>query len=175
MLQDWKFTVKNLEQKALFFGELQGQISDGKWENTVPTNHWQNWCSLEWNQVEVGENIGRNFWVVKDNYNLTAPDLLEVVGERMLFMVKLVHLFPEVVAPIIKKDHWMLPESLAEYNGWMTKKNLQEYEIDQMAKLAQMGFTWEMAIKADTDNTYTMKEMKKDLTELKKAFKTMVR
>lgn len=72
--------VRNEAQKALFEQELSGQISDGAWEN-LPGNHWEQWSGVT---VEVGENVGRNFYATKDNYNFTRKDLLDIVGDRML-------------------------------------------------------------------------------------------
>lgn len=92
--------VRNVAQKALFEEELQGQLSDGYWENTKPHDHWEPWCRCT---VLVDENVGRNFdWYkgkrydrrtgrdypvsrpLKSNYNFANSMLLEAVGDRML-------------------------------------------------------------------------------------------
>jgi hypothetical protein len=72
------FTVATLSQRNLFDCEISGQISDGAWENTKPYDHWKPWTS----EVKVGSNIGRDFPVKKDGYNLTS--LIQYVGARML-------------------------------------------------------------------------------------------
>lgn len=61
--------------------EMSGQISDGMWENT-PNSDWQTWCDAE---VKVDRNnLGRNFWARKDNFQLTNSMLLGIVGDRMV-------------------------------------------------------------------------------------------
>jgi len=78
--------VSNRRQVVLFNTELQGQISDGKWEN-IPGDHWVIWCHV--NPVVNPSNVGKTFWAKKDNYCLNAKDLLDVVGERMMVAVRL--------------------------------------------------------------------------------------
>lgn len=74
--------VRNRAQQILFMKELRGQISDGMWENTVPFNHWAAWSNTK--VVVDPKNLGRNFSVAKDNYQLNAKALLSVVGDRMV-------------------------------------------------------------------------------------------
>jgi hypothetical protein len=77
--------VRNAAQVALFTKELQGQLSDGYWENTRPHTHWRPWCSAT---VVVGEEVGRDFYAGKDNYNFSNRMLLECVGDDMIDTVK---------------------------------------------------------------------------------------
>lgn len=81
-------TLRTVTQAALFEKELKGQISDGHWGNTRPLDHWKVWCNID---VVVGENVGRDFWARKDNYNFTDKALLECVGGRMLVIARLAH------------------------------------------------------------------------------------
>ena len=74
--------VRTQAQKWLLVNELQGQISDGHWENSSPQDHWQPWSNA--NVIVDPKNVGRNFHARKDNYQLNAKDLLEVVGDRMI-------------------------------------------------------------------------------------------
>lgn len=73
--------VNNQAQKWLLEDELKGQISDGKWENTSG-NPWEDWTSAT--VIVDPRNVGRNFRTSKDNYQLNAQDLLDVVGDRMV-------------------------------------------------------------------------------------------
>lgn len=78
---------RNIEQKILWDVELSGQISDGRWENSRPYDHWEYWHR----DVEVvvdPDNVGRDFYVRRDGYCFTEKLLLEVVGERMLNAVR---------------------------------------------------------------------------------------
>lgn len=79
-----RLVFRNYVQQVLFEVELMGQISDGKWENVKPENHWRYWLHTNIDYDETGENIGRNFYAPKDNYNFNATDLLDVVGDRMI-------------------------------------------------------------------------------------------
>jgi len=73
--------VRTQAQKWLLENELKGQISDGKWENSGPQEHWMPWSSAT--VVVDPDNVGRNFYAQKDNYQLNASELLEIVGDRM--------------------------------------------------------------------------------------------
>lgn len=77
--------VRNKAQKVLLEEELMGQLSDGQWENTNPHDHWEQWCSAK--IIVDPTNVGRDFWVRKDNYRLDDPGLLDIVGHRMLAAV----------------------------------------------------------------------------------------
>lgn len=83
--------LRTLSQVVLFKHELAGQLSDGHWENSVPFSHWKDWCKAEVviANPQAGESIGRNFYPLRDKYNLLHKDLLSVVGGRMLMQVRL--------------------------------------------------------------------------------------
>lgn len=79
--EDNTIRVRTQAQKWLLERELKGQISDGKWGNSGPNNHWEQWSSAK--VIVDPKNLGRNFRAIKDNYQLNAADLLSVVGDRM--------------------------------------------------------------------------------------------
>lgn len=72
--------VRTQAQKWLLKDELQGQISDGQWENTA-NNPYQDWSNAK--VIVDPKNPGRNFNTTKDNYQLNSKSLLSVVGDRM--------------------------------------------------------------------------------------------
>lgn len=72
--------VNTMAQKYLLRDELQGQISDGHWENSGG-EAWQDWSNAK--VIVDPKNPGRNFFTRKDNYQLNAKRLLDVVGDRM--------------------------------------------------------------------------------------------
>lgn len=78
----FQLRVRTMAQKIMLDDELMGQISDGMWENTHPQDHWQPWCDAT--VVVDPENLGRNFWCPKDNYQINSSELLSIVGDRML-------------------------------------------------------------------------------------------
>ena len=98
--------VRNIEQAAAML-ELDGQISDGKWENASPQNHWEVWCSAEvvvagsGNTESEGHGtpaVGRTFNARKDNYNFLDAELLSIVGKRMLGTIRIARVFGLEVA-----------------------------------------------------------------------------
>lgn len=78
--------VRNLAQKILWDDELCGQISDGRWENSSPRDHWEPWGRCE--VVIDPDNVGRDFYARRDGYCFTEKELLSIIGERMLESVR---------------------------------------------------------------------------------------
>jgi hypothetical protein len=148
-------------QAALFKYELAGQISDGHWENTRPTRHWEVWCDAE---IKVGPNAGRDFFALKDNYNFTSKDLLDCVGGRMLVIARLTlkygftddidvlaSLFDCTTGEWTGQSDWM--KTYERYQAVFAK-----YDLDEVKAVG-------------TDPTYDMRSLKKDLTAIKAACK----
>lgn len=73
----------NQIQVALFVAELQGQLSDGMWENTRPYDHWKLWCNATIT-CDNTKPTGRNFHPSKDRYDISGATLLSIIGDRML-------------------------------------------------------------------------------------------
>jgi len=78
--------VRNERQKLLFEQELLGQISDGFWENAQPENHYNDFDDVHV-IVDEYEDVGVNFDIRK-NYKFHDEDLVGIIGDRMLFMVR---------------------------------------------------------------------------------------
>ena len=78
--------VNNQAQKILMEQELQGQISDGMWENSRPEGHWVQWSDAE--VIVDPKHPGVNVRTEKDNYNLNSRALLDAVGDRMVDEVR---------------------------------------------------------------------------------------
>lgn len=124
-------TVRNQAQKILFDEEMSGQISDGMWENTRPYDHWEPWCDAE---VVVGENVGRNFYARKDNYNLTNKDLLDIVGDRMLESVQKVqpdYTWTDMIADL--KDLKTIMKIQRPETEIEKKDHARKLELDRLA------------------------------------------
>ena len=223
--------VTNEFQKLHFINELQGQISDGNWENSRPHGHWQVWCSLKWGDIVVEENYGRTFYAEKSNYNFSNKMLMEVVGERMIFAAKLFKLNPSLFG--FDWDGNQIPDDVEDYewhheqevkararyttardeclfpavdNVGATESRLNELfaiknHTDQLTELAALvgdvarakeyasarrsfeyawgwmdriagrGITKEMLQAATDSDCYTLKDLRKDMSLLKKAAK----
>lgn len=107
-------------QAALFSNELQGQISDGAWENAGPVDHWKFWCDLSVKVDDSNPRIVAEGYCPRNTYGINRKDLLEVVGSRMMSIA--------VVAKFLG-NHWSdstrysleCLEDLFEWN-WRTQK-----------------------------------------------------
>jgi len=104
-----QLNVRNIEQKIIFIGELQGQISDGNWENARPYNHYQDWM-LKYDEIKVEpDNVGRTFWAMKDNYNFNSSNLWQwdEITNRVLTLVNACRTWPERTEELVR-HHWDL-------------------------------------------------------------------
>lgn len=190
-----KLTVRNMAQKIAFMCEMKGQISDGQWENSRPHDHYKSWM-LDWEDVEVGDDVGRDFWVEKDNYNFTNSNLLDVVGSRLLLKIKLAMLYHDVM-PLLQYDHCVIPETPQDFSkmmkeahnayGWyqlekllddhpgavpqdivaQVRRNAAVHALNRAQKLEDAGINTESYVAAMEWDGYTMKDLRKDLKDLK--------
>ena len=153
-------TFRTEDQAVLFEEEIRGQLSDGFWENSRPFGHYKPWCNAE---VHVGIDVGRNFCVDRCNYNLVSKELLDVVGQRMINAVKLARHFG--------KEQVTLLDQLVDLDGNFcgAPTYIGEYYDIIRSKLASVDFDEvRRVVQADT---YTMRNLRKDLREMKVAFR----
>jgi len=169
-------TVRNVAQAALLEMELKGQISDGHWENARPYDHWEVWCRAA---VAVDATaVGRDFHARRCNYNLLAPELLAVVGGRMMRYARLATQFGLERAKEIA--------DLLDMEGRL-------YEILYLEKLANEershstpGTYWAGKLKQrrsidatrvnyvlENESLYDVVNLRQDLRDLKKIFRTV--
>lgn len=162
---------RNPRQVALFHCELQGQISDGKWENTSGTG-WRQWCDTT--AVVNPENVGRNFFPKKDNFNLNAKDLLEVVGQRMCVYARLaddgfsVEQIEAIDSCFLDLDGGYIDEIVHQGKYWDERRAQREALI---AANPQLPAVVEFA--TGDDSGYGMSDLRADLKDLKVIFKTL--
>lgn len=150
-------------QKALWENELRGQISDGVWENARPMDHWKVWCNAEVTVAKNGEPTGRNFWAQKDNYDLTS--VVQYVGERMLVMAALAEMFPNFEG--------RLPESLYDFKShakWAAEG--KDWAAKSIGEWTKAGITAEAI--AGAEGKFTEKQLRKELSAMKKIIRTRI-
>ncbi len=153
-----KLVVRNIEQAAAWL-ELDGQISDGMWENAKPQDHWRIWCDA---QVLVGPNVGRNFYAQKDSYRFDDKGLLDVVGLRMLGIVRIARALGMKAA----KRH----EHDVDTNGKLyAATGTGDYYIKMRERIEATGHN--ALVNALADESYTMNDLKRDLRDLRKIIK----
>lgn len=164
---DGNVTFRTAEQAAIFKLELVGQFSDGHWEN-LRGDHWQAWCHAS---VKVGENVGRTFSVIKDNYNVSAKDLLEAVGERMKGYARLAKALGLNAAEEFKffvnweNGRLERPDASAQGEYWDKKRA----EFDEL--VTKYG---QSAINLVNNVVYEDKHLRADLREIKRVMKTRI-
>lgn len=188
---DGRIHVANIAQKALLECELQGQISDGHWENSRPYNHWINWCRAK--VFVAPEDLGINFFSHRA-YDFLSEDLLKVVRTRMILYVRLAQKFSteeqikaaEHLFETISSDSYCMaleaPEFTAEVPDWIKnaaeKDDASECYKKLYAELVAMltdadlrnylEHTCTKPIKTREAGVYNLKQLKLDLAELKK-------
>jgi len=173
-------TVANMEQKIIFITEMQGQISDGMWENARPDGHWKPWCRLDNDSIFVGPDIGTtgrfaadNGYSEKRNYNFASSSLLEIVGQRIITKINLWKMLGDKVLQSLLKGGSRIPDDVEDFDYAL--KNMNNNNNNYWAKLVrawqELGITREDVEKAEK-GPYTMKDLRKDCSELKKALKT---
>lgn len=146
---------RNFTQKVLWDNELSGQISDGMWENTRNSN-WEFWTGLNTKVDESNPRVDARTGG-KTNFNLASPQLLDIVGDRMLAMAKMSK---------VTTDETVC--NAAEYlEGIKTEEELHKYLSrssdyfkDKLNQISDDQFQEWLKV------SYTMSDMKKDLKDM---------
>lgn len=176
---------RNAQQAALFTHELQGQFSDGHWENTMPFDHWHPWC--EATAAVDPEHLGRNFPAYRDNYNLVSKDLLEAVGGRMIVIARIAqsNIDDELAAQLRCCADFNTEED-GTIDFFQYKANIHKFAANENADIGtgkNVNKYWsskrdncrwdemETAVRELNVMAYGMKELKVDLRDMKKIFK----
>jgi len=162
---DAQLVVGNIAQKVLYLTEMSGQMSDGMWENS---KGWEDYRHLDWNNIGVGGNIGKKFHANRTGYNFTNPELLDIVGDRMLSSINLLKKYPNETLSAMKKG-LSLPDDLESVEYLFS--NSIDYYKEQVLKLNDIGLTKEKMKNALENPVYSKEDMIKDLKGLKKAIK----
>lgn len=134
---------RNQNQVTLFRCELQGQLSDGHWENSLPRDHWTKPCGADVLVAENDTQLGCNF-LPRRRYNFANKELLDVVADRMLHWVRITTAFPAYLRELDR--HW----------DWDEDKITNP---DVLALIANVN--------------YTKKDLVRDLRDMSVIFNTM--
>lgn len=165
--------VRNLEQAAAMM-ELDGQISDGMWENARPLEHWHPWCDATVVVAEGDQKLGRTFNARKDNYNLTSPELMKYVGLRMLGTIRIARRFGLAVA---QKLEFLTDTDgkVGVFETWNEQNliaALAIFNAENEVLVTDLETFKSFLLTATTNQSYTMKMMLADLRDLKAIFRT---
>lgn len=85
---------ENRRQAILFGCELEGQLSDGHWENADPVDHWLRIVGLPLYINIHDKNVGCLNFTPKIMYNFADGFLVKIVGDRMIDFVRFYMLCP---------------------------------------------------------------------------------
>lgn len=173
--------VKNIQQRVLFNWEICGQLSDGYWENTKPNGHWQIWSLCEC-LVSTDGRYGRNFYALRDDYNLVANELLEAVGQRMhkyaVIALALGDGFDDFFKELSPKYD---PRNIEyffdeEFNLIETKQyvHLDSDFVKEMRDAFNALPLESLSVKCKAITYYKMADLKRDLVDLKTIFRTRI-
>ena len=159
-------SFKTPSQLALWKHEITGQLSDGAWENATPYNHWEFWCRLE-AQIGVGKvETYCSYECRKTGYNLTG--LIECVGKRMIAAGRMAKALQHADFKWWSLDD--MPETFEEFekhvNNGVCNSN---YEFRKLSNFSLHEGARFYA------TTYTEKDLRADLKEIKRVMKTVRR
>lgn len=159
--------VRNVAQRVLFVHELCGQLSDGHWENSRPSDHWEPWCDAV--VIVDPANVGREFHVRRDTYDFTSRDLLDVVGNRMVNYVRLAHAFGDCHVELLSRlldldgNYRGIPTFTGEYHD-KVRARLAEWMANRPGLLEAVQL-------ALNSSVYGVKQLRADLRDLKQIVK----
>lgn len=104
---------------------MSGQISDGNWENSRPYDHYERMCEAK---IEVSDDPHINF-IPARKYNFADKVLVDVVGWRMIWYVKLFKTYPN--SEKIMRD---MPETVKGIDGFInySKRNGGDYFTEKL-------------------------------------------
>jgi len=156
-------TFPNSSCVALWNNELTGQMSDGMWENSGPRDHWKFWGDLD---AQVGADckvVSPRLWECrKTGYNFAA--LYEIVGERMVATGRMGKHTTDYNACHAAE---YMPATLEEFRS---NKASGKWQYDFVAKYME-SVSDDLAQKFYA-TTYTMRDLRKDISSIKAAMKT---
>jgi len=185
--------LPTLSAVALWHNEILGQMSDGAWENTAPIDHWKFWVKLNVEHAPYHQPsviTGCAGLCKKTGYGIAS--LYPIVGDRMLSYGRmgraLESLPPNVLQDlaesetpkaafdrykeptldiIIDAGEYMTPMTL---ETWLNAKNTNTWEPPWAA---EKMFPVDDSIAAlFYKTTYTMKDLRSDVKDIKAAMKT---
>jgi len=152
---------------ALWNCEISGQISDGTWENSRPTNHWQFWCRLDVklgaeNEVNVTDegrySCRKNDYALIKLHQMKFDDGTYVLRNRMFAYGRMAKAGADPTDYDLCRAGEYMPKTLDEFNA---QRASGKYEHDFIAKYMSR-VTQELAERFYA-STYTLKEMNEDL------------
>lgn len=157
--------LSSITAVALWECEIQGQLSDGMWENTRPFDHWKFWCHTDAVLAFADRMIlmPEGVHCMKNSYNLNG--LREYVEPRMLAIGRMAR------AGVPVKDCHAAEYMPTSFEEFKQCKEAGTWKYDFVAKHME-AVSVEQA-EAFYAATYTVKDLIADLKCIKTAMKTV--
>lgn len=153
-------SLANPVQVALYKGELEGQMSDGAWENTNPMDHWRSMCDAN---VVVG-TPGMDF-MPRTTYGYNRLLSNPVVAERMLNMARAAVAYPNLD---MSKLNWAI-EYVMDHANKMNEPQQdwqQKYVKDILAATGEPDIA---SFVAKVNGTaYSARDLRRDINEIQR-------
>jgi hypothetical protein len=164
--------LRTIDQLVLWKNELTGQLSDGKWENARPHNHCKEWCDCT---VEVDPvQQGTSWWPHKTNYNFLDPMLLDILAERMRLYVVIGRCYGHDKVELL--EYLFETGAAADVTQARSEPKADQWPAMHFKQAREAGFDPnEVQGKVlGAMHMYNLKQLKKDLKEIKQAIKTQL-
>jgi hypothetical protein len=151
-------------QEMLWRCEIKGQLSDGMWENSRPWGHARFWLYLESDTCVLGEKacVTSDGYARKVGYNLTG--LIKYVGDRMVAYGRMALAGGDEDA--CRAAEYM-PDTLEEW-----ERRLRDCDWQYSSVANQMVAVDHELASLFYGTLYHMKDLRKDLREIKRVMKT---
>lgn len=161
-------------QVAIYRDELQGQFSDGMWENSNPREHWVFWCRLTPTLDPVGVprvETGSGYLCLKERYGLTKLMSNDDCLHHMLNIGRMARALASLKTEPAP-DRWTaeyMPETL---DDWRALKASGKWEHGFIREY--MDTVSDALAVAYYSSSYTSKELRSDLKVIAEAMKNRV-
>lgn len=179
--------LPSISALAVWREEVLGQLSDGMWENTSPTNHWEFWHKLvtKLGEPSVVMDEGKHVpYRQKTSYNIAG--LYEYVGDRMLAYGRM--------GRAIERAGAMLPAESPDYDvrwgkggfdaavragehlqrlGTLDEFLKREWDKDDNYAASYLKNVSDELARAFFETKYEMPDLKRDVKSIKLALKTL--
>lgn len=180
-----EMNFENMSALFIYKYELEGQISDGKYENSRPTNHWE-WVGDPNTKITVSKElpIGYTGWEHQiKTYNLNdwptrikkgeiwaervyAYGRIGKIAEKLGMGFESFNYYDMALYENINYHMMHNPDLIPNYNSW--KESLKGYLVDYFTKANVTEELFNEFMNTD----YNLNELKKDLKSMKMTVNT---
>lgn len=157
-------TFTTASAKSIWDNEIQGQLSDGMWENTEPHNHWRFWHNLT-SQVGTDNIVDtKDRWSCRKN-GYALKKLVPIIGDRMINLGRMGMVTDNYEA--LSASEYMP----ATYEEWLNCKEIGKWQYEFVTKYMD---SVDPCMAADFYLVqYEEKDMLEDLKRIKVAMKSV--